>query len=107
MVKVRFLEPDPRILPEMSARVAFLERPVTKNEEEPKNAVSPAAVMTKDGKNVVYVVQGNTVVEAPVVVGEKMGDLVEVREGLTPGDKVVLNPSKKLKNGSRITVTIR
>jgi RND family efflux transporter MFP subunit len=107
MVKVRFLEPDPRILPEMSARVAFLERPVTENEEEPKSAVSPSAVMTKDGKNVVYVVQGNTVVETPVVVGEKMGDLVEVREGLTPGDKVVLNPSKKLKNGSRITVTIR
>jgi RND family efflux transporter MFP subunit len=107
MVKVRFLEPDPRILPEMSARVAFLERPVTKNEEEPKNAVSPAAVMTKDGKSVVYVVQGDTVIERPVIVGEKMGDLVEVREGLTPGDKVVLNPSKKLKNGSRITVTIR
>ncbi len=28
LVKVRFLDKDPRILPEMSAKVAFLERPV-------------------------------------------------------------------------------
>ena len=107
MVKVRFLESDPRILPEMSARVAFLEHQVTKNEEEPKTAINPAAVMTKDGKNLVYVVKGDTVVETPVIVGEKMGDLVEVREGLMPGVAVVLNPSGKLKNGSRITVPAR
>ncbi len=107
MVKVRFLESDPRILPEMSARVAFLEHQVTRNEEEPKTAINPAAVMTKDGKNLVYVVKGDTVVETPVIVGEKMGDLVEVREGLMPGVAVVLNPSGKLKNGSRITVPAR
>lgn len=107
MVKVRFLESDPRILPEMSARVAFLEHHVTKKEEEPKTAINPAAVMTKDGKNLVYVVKGDTVVETPVIVGEKMGDLVEVREGLMPGVAVVLNPSGKLKNGSRIMVPAR
>ncbi|MGC1455466.1 MAG: efflux RND transporter periplasmic adaptor subunit [Nitrospirota bacterium] len=107
MVKVRFLESDPRILPEMSARVAFLEHQVTKNEQEPKTAINPAAVVTKDGKNLVYVVKGDAVVETPVIVGEKMGDLVEVREGLMPGVAVVLNPSGKLKNGSRITVPAR
>jgi hypothetical protein len=36
-----------------------------------------------------------------------MGDLMEIREGLKPGDKVVLNPPKKLKNGSKIAVAIR
>jgi RND family efflux transporter MFP subunit len=103
MVKVRFLEPDPRILPEMSARVAFLERSVTKNEEAPKTAVNPAAVITKDGKTLVYIVQSDRVIETPVITGEKMGDLVEVREGLTPGVAVVLNPPRNLKNGARIT----
>jgi len=107
MVKVRFLDKDLRILPEMSARVAFLERPVTKNEEEPKTAVNPAVLVTKDGKKVAYSVKGDTVVETQVIPGEKMGDLVEIREGLKPGDKVVLNPPGKLKNGSRITVPVR
>jgi RND family efflux transporter MFP subunit len=107
MVKVRFLEPDARILPEMSARVAFLEHQVTKNEEEPKTAVSPTAVVTKDGKSIVYVVKGDIVVATPVVIGEKMGDLVEVREGLTPGLAVVLNPPRNLKNGARIKVPAR
>jgi RND family efflux transporter MFP subunit len=107
MVKVRFLEPDPRILPEMSARVAFLERPVTKSEEAPKTAVNPTAVITKNGKTLVYAVKGETVVETPVATGEKMGDLVEVREGLAPGVAVVLNPPRNLKNGTRITVPAR
>ena len=107
MVKVRFLEPDPRVLPEMSARAAFLERPVTKNEEAPRTAVSPMAVITKDGKTLVYIVQGDRVVETPVITGEKMGDLVEVREGLAPGVAVVLNPPRNLKNGARITVPAR
>ena len=38
MVKVRFVDKDPRILPEMSAKVAFLSRPVkqkTRNPERP------------------------------------------------------------------------
>jgi RND family efflux transporter MFP subunit len=107
MVKVRFLDTDPRILPEMSARVAFLERPVTKNEAEPKTAVNPAALITKNGRNIVYSTKGDTVVETQVTPGEKMGDLVEIREGLKPGDKVVLNPPGKLKTGSRITVPVR
>jgi multidrug efflux pump subunit AcrA (membrane-fusion protein) len=107
MVKVRFLDTDPRILPEMSARVAFLERPVTKNEAEPKTAVNPAALITKNGRNIVYSAKGDTVVETQVTPGEKMGDLVEIREGLKPGDKVVLNPPGKLKTGSRITVPVR
>ena len=39
MVKVRFLDPDPRILPEMSAKVAFLSRSV--NPEEQRSPAQP------------------------------------------------------------------
>ncbi|MFA7537162.1 MAG: efflux RND transporter periplasmic adaptor subunit, partial [Desulfuromonadales bacterium] len=38
LVKVRFLEKDPRILPEMSARVAFLRRPLKEAEMQPRTA---------------------------------------------------------------------
>ncbi len=107
MVKVRFVEKDPRVLPEMSARVAFLERPVAKDEEAPKTALNPAAVVDRAGKKVVFTVKDDAVVLTPVVTGERMGDLVEIREGVKPGQKVVVNPPPKLKNGARITVKAR
>jgi multidrug efflux pump subunit AcrA (membrane-fusion protein) len=56
---------------------------------------------------IVYAVKNETIVETPVRTGEKLGDLVEILEGLKPGDKVVLNPPKTLKNGSKITGKIR
>ena len=37
LVKVGFVDRDPRILPEMSAKVAFLSRPPTAAEEKPEN----------------------------------------------------------------------
>lgn len=104
MTKVRFLDTDKRILPEMSAKVAFLERPVGQNERLPKTIVSPAAVWTVNGKNMVYTAAENIAKEVPVKLGPKMGDFIEVIEGLRAGDKVILNPPKHLKNGANIKV---
>ncbi len=103
MVKVRFLEVDPRVLPEMSARVAFLERAVIGNEEAPKTAVNPAALVSRNGRQLVFVVKDDKAKETTVTLGGKIGDGIEVASGLMPGDKVVLNPPKKLKNGSTVT----
>jgi RND family efflux transporter MFP subunit len=102
MVKVRFAERDPRVLPEMSARVAFLERAITRDEEMPLTAVNPAALVSRNGKQVVFIVKDDKAVEAAVTVGGKIGDQIEVREGIKPGEKVVVNPPKKLKNGSKV-----
>jgi RND family efflux transporter MFP subunit len=102
MVKVRFAERDPRVLPEMSARVAFLEREVTRDEESPRTAVSPSAVVARDGKQAVFIVKDDRAVETAVTLGGKIGDGIEVREGIKPGEKVVMNPPRKLKNGSKV-----
>ena len=104
MVKVRFLEPDPRVLPEMSAKVAFLSRPVAKGEERPRTAVSKAAVVHKRGTDVLYAVNNNRVVEKPVRLGEAIGDMVEVLEGAKAGERVVLNPSPGLHNGLPVKI---
>jgi RND family efflux transporter MFP subunit len=104
MVKVRFLEPDPRVLPEMSAKVAFLSRPVTKGEERPRTAVSKAAIVHKRGTDVLYTVNNNRVVEKPVRLGEAIGDMVEVLEGAKAGERVVLNPSPALHNGLPVKI---
>jgi RND family efflux transporter MFP subunit len=43
MVKVRFIDKDKRILPEMSAKVAFLSRLVKLDEQKPRTALNRAA----------------------------------------------------------------
>jgi RND family efflux transporter MFP subunit len=102
-VKVRFIDKDSRILPEMSAKVAFLSRPVNPDEQKPRTVISPAAVVTRKGKNVVYVVKGNRVVETAITVGNSFGDMVEV-DGLKAGDRIVVKTPEKMKDGTRIKI---
>ena len=104
MVKVRFVDKDPRILPEMRAKVSFLSRPVKQEEEKPRTVVNPAAVVKNDGKSRVFVVQEGKVKVMPVTLGPPLGDMVEVLNGVKSGDRVVVKPSKRLKDGSRIKI---
>src|SRR5512136_63707 len=104
MVKVRFLDKDSRILPEMSAKVAFLSRPVTGEEKKPRIALNQSAVVNRKNLKAVFVVRGNRVVETPVSLGGPIGDMVEVLQGVKVGDQVVLNHSDRLKNGSKIRI---
>lgn len=102
MVKVRFLERDQRIFPEMSAKVAFLQRQAQAVDKVAKVVINPAAVVTRDGHSGVYLVVGDKVQFTPVTPGVKLGDLLEVA-GLKSGDKVALKPLERLKDGSKIS----
>jgi RND family efflux transporter MFP subunit len=75
LVKVRFRDKDPRILPEMRAKVFFLSRPLTQEEQKPRTAVNRAALVSKSIQAFVYVVQGDHVVQKEVKMGQPMGDL--------------------------------
>lgn len=103
-VKVRFLDRDSRILPEMSAKVAFLERPVQAAEKQPRIAVSPTVVAERQGRKVLFVLRGDRVVATPVTLGPAIGDLVEVTSGVRAGEKIAVKPLDKLKDGSRVKV---
>ncbi|BCS53514.1 hemolysin secretion protein D [Geobacter sp. SVR] len=102
LAKVRFDRLDSRILPEMSARVAFLQRQVTADEKRPRTAVNPAAVVKRDNRDCIYLIAGDRVKEVPVTVGRRIGDQVEILAGAKAGDKVALKPLERLKDGSRI-----
>ncbi len=58
MVKVGFVDEDPRILPEMSAKVAFLSRPPTAAEKEPRTAVARSAVVEQEQQDRRFCDQG-------------------------------------------------
>lgn len=104
MVKVKFRHLDPRILPEMSAKVAFLERALTPEEIEPRVAVLAAAVAERQGAKVVFVVEEGEAKAVPVEVGAKIGDFLELTAGPKPGVRVVLDPPAALKSGSKVAV---
>jgi RND family efflux transporter MFP subunit len=102
MTKVKFLERDDRILPEMSAKVAFLSQPLEQGEAKPRLAIAKNALLTQNGKHTALLIQENRVKVVDVQVGETMGELVEITAGLKEGDRVVLNPPASLKNGDRV-----
>jgi RND family efflux transporter MFP subunit len=104
MVRVRFIDKDPRILPEMSAKVAFLSRPVTAEDQRPRTALNQEALVAGKDKKTLFVVKGNKAIETPVALGEKLGDMVEVLDGVKAGDQVVLSPPGRLRNGLTIKV---
>ena len=104
LVKVRFLDKDSRILPEMSAKVSFLSRPVRTEEQKSRTALHRTAVVDRENGKSVFLVQGDHVIETPVSLGDPMGDMVEALRGVKAGDRVVLNPPRGLKNGSKIKV---
>ncbi len=105
LVKVAFMEKDPRILPEMSAKVAFLSRELKNDERAPRLVVDPSAIAAVEGRNNVFVIRDDgTVAETEVSLGGKMGATVEVKGGLKAGEKVVLAPSRRLKDGSKVKV---
>lgn len=102
MVKVKFLDKDKRVLPEMSAKVAFLERPLKPEELKPRIAVNASSVVTLDSRKYVFLLKDNTAVETPVTTGKQFGEMVEVLDGVKTGDRVILKPSDKVKNKTRV-----
>jgi RND family efflux transporter MFP subunit len=104
LVKVRFLDKDSRMLPEMSAKVSFLSRSIAPDELKPRLAVSQSALLQKGERMFVFLLQGTRVKETPVRVGVKLGDMMEILSGLQSGDRVVLKPTKGLQDGTRIKI---
>ncbi len=106
-VKVRFIDKDARILPEMSAKVAFLSREMPDGERTPRTVVARSALIERDGRRVAYVVRDGKAVQVAVQTGAAYVDALEVTQGLKPGDKVVIKPSERLRDGVAIVTVAK
>jgi RND family efflux transporter MFP subunit len=105
MTKIRFIDKDKRILPEMSAKVAFLSKPITDRTEKPRTAVQNKVLRERNGKVYLFLVKGDRAIEQVVRVGEKFNDMVEIVEGVQPGDRIVFDPPARLWSNTRIKVS--
>ena len=61
-----------------------------------------AAIVTDSGVSHVYVLGKDHVAERIVALGDRYGDAVEVRSGVAAGERVVVNPDRRLADGLEV-----
>jgi multidrug efflux pump subunit AcrA (membrane-fusion protein) len=128
MTKVRFEQIDPRVLPEMSAKVSLLARRPSDADLQAVLGVNPRAVVERAGQAVVLRINGKdeTLEQITVKRLRSLGDLVEIQElqarqepggassaaaaaagvgaRLNSGDRLVLAPETKLQPGMKVKI---
>jgi RND family efflux transporter MFP subunit len=102
MVKVAFDALSPKVLPEMSAKVAFLLREATEAEMQPVTAVPATAVVHRNNQAVAFRIFGDRAAGSPVTLGRRMDGMSEILSGLDIGDKVVVSPSDNILEGTKV-----
>ena len=105
LVRVKVLEPDELIKPDMNAKVSFFEhkinaasQPVTRS-----GSIRIPGSAIRDGA--VFVVENGRAIRKPVTagLGSASGDL-EIEKGLIGGEDLILSPPDQIKDGDSITV---
>ncbi|HEY5805162.1 MAG TPA: efflux RND transporter periplasmic adaptor subunit [Lysobacter sp.] len=104
-VRVALKTKDPRIVPDMGVRVSFLEagKPDAPK-QKPGVLVPAAAITTRDGKQLAFVVAEEKAMQREVTVGRSLGEDREITQGLAGGETVVLDPPASLADGDRVKV---
>lgn len=97
-VKVRFLKLDPRVLPDMSAKVAFLERALSADEHAPHLGVTSTAIQ----EGYAYLIDGDRARRIPVQTAGTQDTLALIKDGLASGNEVVAKPPPGLVDGALI-----
>ncbi len=101
-VRVNFIDYDTSILPDMTADIALLSRPLSPDDTAPITVVDRSALVVSRGGHTVYLVKGERAVEKRVSIGAQFKDKVEIREGLSCDDIIIINPPDALRKGSRV-----
>jgi RND family efflux transporter MFP subunit len=106
-VRISFDKLDPRILPDMGVKVAFLgeEQPRDKTKAAEAKALIPkSAIRNEAGKPIVFSVRENKLERRAVSVGAEHGNDVEVIAGVAPGDTLVVRGPESLHDGQAVAV---
>jgi len=106
-VRVAFDKLDPRILPDMGVKVAFLgDEPKAKAGavSDIKALIPKAAVRTDAGKPIVLLVQNGKLERRAIKVGADRGTDIEVIAGVAPGEMLVVRGGENLREGQAVEV---
>jgi HlyD family secretion protein len=106
-VRVKFQQLDPRILPDMGVRVAFMAeaQPATETAPAARGVLVPQAAVLQDGASArVFVVADGTARERRVTLGGPSGGEVAVLDGLSAGEQVAVSALDALRDGAAVRI---
>jgi HlyD family secretion protein len=107
-VKVSITDRDPRILPEMGARVDFLEPDTARGPvagAAPRIRVPAAVVRDDSGQSVVWLVRQGRLERRAVQAGPVSGGFREIRSGLAGGELLLAGGVETPRPGMRVKTT--
>jgi HlyD family secretion protein len=102
-VRVGFEKLDPRILPDMSVKVAFRTAGNGKAVEQKNITIPKTALRQRDGRDFVWLARNGRVERRGVTIGATQGDEVTIAAGLSGGERIVLQAPAELAEGARVT----
>jgi RND family efflux transporter MFP subunit len=104
-VRVAFDKLDPKMLPDMGVKVAFLsDAPKPGTQSEAKALVPQSAIREEGSKKVIMLVHDGKLEHRSVSLGARRGDDIEVLAGLSPGDVLVVRGGDTLHDGQAVDV---
>lgn len=105
-VRISFLKLDPRILPDMGVKVAFLgDEPEQKSGAASSTVIIPqSAVRDQNGSKTVFLVKEDHVERRAVSLGAVQGTDQQVLAGLVAGDSVVVKGPADLHDGQAVEI---
>lgn len=100
-IKVKVLNPDEYLRPEMNASVAFVadRKPAANDAAAKPVVVIPSSAVRDDA---VFVVLNGKAVRRPVKQGQATAQGIRIEQGLIGGEDLIVNPPAGLKDGDRV-----
>jgi len=107
-VRIAIDELDPKILPDMGVKVKFFSKQEENNSNEtaedaiviPKNAV-----VHDSASSFVWLINNDMVSKNEIILGKRIGNLIQVDKGLSAGDKIAISGLENLKDNKQITIS--
>ncbi len=110
-VRITFDKLDPRILPDMGVKVAFLDEGASskkakgKGESAAAKAIIPqSAVHAEGSSSYVFAVHDGKLDRRAVSLGRQLGSDVEVLAGVSTGDELVVHGPESLRDGEKVDI---
>jgi len=103
-VRVAFEKLDPRILPDMSIKVAFQNAEMQTTATPTHDIfVSKSAIHDQNGKQIIWLLRDGHAEARSITSGAAHGDEVVVATGLNAGEKIILDETSPLADGAIVT----
>jgi RND family efflux transporter MFP subunit len=105
-VRIAIKQRDPRIVPDMGVRVAFLDQQPVRPVPLTSGVLVPTEAVRADGTaGVVFVYANGKAERRRVTLGETISGYRQVLSGLRDGERVVLSPPETLQDGRAVKLT--